>query len=252
MMNYHHKYQKKGQYLLHPGLIEYKRGGWKFQMQFNGILLLILGLLSLYPTFLMSFDFTMTILVVGFWLFGKAIMLKGKLPFPTYYRRDYQNDNFLFVCKMILHGAIVRSVAILGYFTFRLVLAQGDAFEMKGVVADMMHVLFNPLPQALAIAIFLFLFYYMFQKEKYMSIEGFSREVMQIIRARNISINEAVRQFIFVRDKALDMQLLDGVKYEYREEQTSEMVKENRPKENNIQSFPNPEPTQPLRRQSRR
>jgi len=255
-MNYHNKYQKKGQFLLHPGLIEFRRSGWGFQIQFNSIAVLILGLMKIYPTALMSFDLTFALLVVGFWMIGRHFMLKGKLPFKTYYKRDYQNDNFLFFSKMILLGSIVRTTIVALYFALQLYVAKGDKYEIREFHRDIWEVLFNPLPQAIAIGIFLFLFYYMFLKEKYISIEGFTIQVMQIVRDKKFSINDAVRQFIYKRDLALEKEMIEGVKYGYNEEQNHELVKDNRQKEINneptIESFPEQESSMPLRRQSRR
>lgn len=251
-MNYHHKYQKKGHYLLHPGLIEYKRSGWWFQIKFNVIALLILGSLKIYPTSFMSFDITLAVLIMGFWLIGRHIMLKGKLPITPYYKRGYDIDNFLFFCKMIVHGSIVRASVISVFYAFQFYLATGDRFEVKQIKVDMLNILVNPIPQAVAVAVFLFLLYYMFFKEKYISIEGFTREVMKIVRARNTSINDAVREFIYIRDFALEKELLDGVKYDYKEESQTEMVKDNRPKTQINESLPKNEPSVPLRRQSRR
>jgi hypothetical protein len=251
-MNYHHKYQKKGQYLLHPDLIEFRRGGWWFQIKFNTVVLLILGTMKIYPTSLMSFDITMAVLVIGFWMIGRNIMLKGMLPVKTYYKRGYENDNFLFFCKMIIHGSVVRALVISIFYAFNLYLATGDRYEGQDVQRHIMHILINPIPQAIAVAVFLFLFYYMFYKEKYISIEGFSKEVMKIVRSGNKPINDAVRQFIYVRDLALEKELLDGVKYEHTEESHSEMVKDNGQKRKSNESLPKEEPPMLLRRQSRR
>lgn len=264
-MSYHQKYQKRGQYLLHPDLIEYKRGGWGFQIKFHAIVLTILALFDFYPTWLMSFDLTLAVLVVGFWMFGKTILLKGKFPIKAYYKRDYENDNLLFISKLLIHGSVVRTVIVSLFFAIQLYVAQGERFELRDIKQDIMQALINPVPQAIAIIVFLFFFYYMFLKEKYMSIDGFSREVMKIVRERNFSINQAVVQFMHLRDSMLEKEMLDGVKYEYSEDLFSENVKDNVPKENTksqpvFQQTSKPktepvfyeEPSAPLRRQSRR
>lgn len=265
MATYHHKYQKKGHYLLHPSLIEYKRDGWGFQIKFNLILLIILGTMRAMPVAWMSFDLTMTILIVGFWFIGRFLMLKGKFPFKTYYKRDYVSDDFLFFCKMIIHGAVVRTVIVSLFYLFSLYLAMGDRYETSSTLLKIEQIVFNPIPQLIAVATFLFLFYYMFLKEKYVTIEDFSREVMNIVSYRGRGINEAVLEFIYLRDSILEKELISGVKCNHREEYLQKTVKDNRQETNQNESFTNSyssvgntETTvsasspEPMRRQSRR
>lgn len=254
-MNYHHKYQKKGRYLLHPGLIEFKRAGWGVQWKFNLTALLILGLMDLYPIAIMSFDLIMAFLVISAWTVGLPLMLKGKSPVKPYYKRDYHNDNFLFICKIILHGAVVRTAIITVFYAFQWYLSQGERSEMINTQHTIESIVINPIPQAIALMIFLFLFYYMFLKEKYISIPDFTKEVMKIIQRNNRPINEAVREFIIGRDSAIEKEMLNGLRYEQEEDSSPENVKENVQKRVNkvvVQNVAQIEPNAPIRRQSRR
>jgi len=261
-MDYHHKYQKKGQYLLHPGIIEYKRNSWFFQIKFNVFLLLVLALMRIVPVAMMSFDIVMAFLLLSFWLIGRPIMLKGKMPFNTYYKRDYQNDVFLLFSKIILFGSIVRTAVVTVYYLFYLWVVSGDHFETNHAIFQIKQILFNPVPQLIAVMVFLFFFYYMFLKEKYISIKDFTEEVMGIVYRKRYTINQAVRDFIYKRDSELEKELLKGVKYGHNEVSSTEMVKDNGQKQTPKQvrkkneeatsSTTSTAPQVPLRRQSRR
>lgn len=255
-MDYHMKRQKKGHYLLHPSLIEYRRQNWAGMWQLNALVLVISGLFGYMPTHLMAFDLMMTVLVVGFWLLGLPYILKGKAPFQTYYKRTYQVDNFLYISKLVVHGAIVRTVLYAVFFVSFYLIERGDKFAEQSVVNDVLDILFSPVAQSVAILVFLYLFHYMFIKDKYVKIEEFTKQVVNIIKEENAHFTQAVWYFIQRRDEALDKEWLDGVKYETETHFPQETVKDNRQNStNNGKTFYQEklyEEPAPIRRQSRR
>lgn len=255
-MDYHMKRQKKGHYLLHPSLIEYRRQNWFGMLQLNTLVLIVVALFGYMPKFLMAFDLMMTVLVVGFWMFGLPYMLKGKAPVQLYYKRTYQVDNFLYLAKLVIHGAIIRTALYALFFVTFWLIERGDEYAERAVINDVLDILFSPLAQGLAIVVFLSLFYYMFIKDKYVTIQDFTKHVVKIIKEENAQFNQAVWYFIQRKDEALDKEWLDGLKYDTEPHFSNETVKDNRQNSTNngktfYQENSYQEPT-PIRRQSRR
>jgi len=208
-------YQKKNQYLLHPQLIDYQRIGWKEIFSLHVWIFIIIALfIRLYPNSLVSFDLSMTILVLLFWFGIKPLMLKGLI--PAYYRRDYNQNVLLWLCKLFIHGSIIRTFIMSIYYGLTLYLTYGkDMREYAHYLRIVKEeIVLNHRPQIVALALFLFLVYVMFYHERYVSIKEFSYEVSRIAREKHKSIWDATREFVYRKDLEFEKQVLDHVKYE--------------------------------------
>jgi hypothetical protein len=212
--NLREKYRKKMQYLMHLQLREEYMKGFGVMTRINFVLILWFWLaMREYPAFLGTLDFSFTVLFALFYFFVKPKMLKGEI--PAYYRRNYTDIKYvLWVMNFFVQGGIIRFSILVLYYGITFYLVRNDVYEVEKYKEIVLNMLINPTISAVAFGMSIFFIYLLFYQEKYTTIRDYSNRVVEICRFSRCTEAEAVRQFIHWRDRQLQLDSFNGIKYD--------------------------------------
>lgn len=206
--------QKNREYLMHYQLSEHVANGNGLLMKLN--VMLFIGCYIFYhdyPLFLASLDFSFTVYTLIFLYLIKPNMLRGKI--RAFYRRDYREMKYsAFLMKFFIQGGCIRFVMLALYFLITFYLVKDNPKDIAKYKAMVLEIVINPEVSLLALIGFALSIYLVFYHERYVSIREFSNSIVDIYKSYPYTEEGAVKEFVFQKDKELELVNISGARYD--------------------------------------
>lgn len=214
-MNMSYQDFNKSEYLRHPELkLLFRKEYIRFFLLIHIPFYIMVFFTRDFPDFLATMDATIMLLAIGYSLFIKPLMMKGKI--RAYYRRHYRTNttgSFLSVVYTGLwFGTMLRSILLVVNF-----LIQYFSFEKNDIPPLVAGMKMNYMDSNGAIAgvvLFCLYVYILYYKDRYISIQEFSNRAMRYVKERGFRVEDAMAKVLYERQAELEKEAIQYVKYD--------------------------------------